>query len=340
MMWEQNKTFQELADEIGLEAIFSGTEADEATMNAFLEWLFDYRLCSDNDNTFLRYFRRRFNNLYPRYLEQLRILSVKENFDPYVTDYFQDVISRVGTNTTESEKNSEGGSGSTVTNTKGAGSTTVRTPNLTTHNIGENVVNGESSSTDSGTDSTSHTGTETTANNESGESTTESTTDSFGIAYPEANLGSIPLTIPSQRNIEYANSETLGLAKSKTNNSSEGENTVTHNTTDETTHGLKNVGTVETTTNDELTQTQTGNETTVVTNSGSDTQTTENTNSATDNENRRDEHSDEERHEHKGRNESVADIIPRAVKAITSTNELMWFIDSMKVCFDCTSMMY
>lgn len=371
-MFQRNKTFEELIDKIGLAEVFSGTDADEATQEAFQEWLFDYPLCSDNDNTFLRYFRRRFNNLYPRYLEQVRILSIKANFDPYVTDYFQDVIKHNGTENSSSEKVSSGENGSKVTSAKGSGSTTIRTPDLQTHTIGENEIDNDTTSQNSGSDSTSHTGTVTvdrdgtnttnrtgtdkTETNDKANSTAESKTDGFGIAYPEANLGSIPLSLDAERSIDYANSESISMSKSTTTATDDNTSTVTHNTedksvvnetdkttndtTDATTYGMKNVGSSTTKGSDETTQTQTGKETTTVTSNGEDVQTTEGTNSTKDTESGERTHSDKETHEHKGRSESVADIVPRAVKAIINTNELMWFIDSMKVCFDCTDFLY
>jgi len=403
-MWKQNKTFQELVDEIGLDTVFQGTDADSTIKQIFLDWLFDYRLCSDDDNTFLRYFRRRFNNLYPRYLEQVRILSTRANFDPFVTEYFQDVINRLGSETNSNTKSGTGSNSSSSTDTKGSGSTTVRTPDLTTQVSEENSVSNEGTTTNSGSDSlartgteqvdrdasntlrktgtesterdanntTTRTGTDTTANSENSSSSAESKSDSFGIAYPESNLGAIPADLSTPRSIDYANSESLAMSESTSSTTGTSNSTVTHNTTDTnvvdeedvTTHNttdtetidetdLTTHDTVDTTTYGQVvgvensttgesssTKHDTGTERTVVTNNGSDTHssTTSNTSSETDEgESSREENVQQE---HKGRNESVADIIPRAIKAIINTNEVMWFIDSMKVCFDCTSILY
>lgn len=336
----ENKTFQELVDEIGLSTVFSGTDADEAIMNVMLEWFFDYRLCNNNNNTFLRYFRRRFNNLYPRYLEQLSILTQEKTFDPFVTEYFTDLINHEGNESSVSEKTTSGDGETNVTDTKGSGSQTVRTPNLTTHNIGENSISNETTSQDSGNDSVARTGTDTTATTEASSTTSNTKSDGIGIAYPESNLAAIPVDIDATRTIDYASSESISLGKTTTSGTGNTNSTVTHNTTDTTTHGLRNEGSSDTTGNEESTQTQTGNETTVVTNSGSDTHRTVNESSGTENENTARTHADEENHTHTGRNETVIDILPRAIRAIANTNELMWFIDSMKVCFDCTSLMY
>lgn len=404
MMWKENKTFQELVDEIGLDTVFQGTDADSTIKQIFLDWLFDYRLCSDDDNTFLRYFRRRFNNLYPRYLEQVRILSTRANFDPFVTEYFQDVINRLGSETNSNTKTGTGGSTSSVTDTKGSGSTTVRTPDLTTQVSEENSVSNSGTTTNSGSDvlertgteqidrdgsntlrktgtdttdrdadnTTTKTGTDSTSNTESATSTAESKSDTFGIAYPESNLNAIPADLSTPRSIDYANSESLAMSESSSSTSGSSSSTVTHNTTDETvidetdvvTHNTTDTETIDetdlTTRNTEDTTTygqvvdvenstsgessstkhDTGTERTVVTNNGSDTHSTTNTNTSSETDEGESSKEENIQQEHKGRNESVADIIPRAIKAIINTNEVMWFIDSMKVCFDCTDILY
>ena len=126
----RTKTFQELCDEMGLANVFSGTDADATIRAAFLEWLFDYRLCDPDDTVFLRYFRRRFNNLYPRYLEQLRILTIKGNMDPFVTVYYQDLLDKQGQENGVSVRNTVGSSNGASTTSNTGGSVTVRTPNL------------------------------------------------------------------------------------------------------------------------------------------------------------------------------------------------------------------
>lgn len=526
-LWKRNKTFEELADEIGLANIFSGTDADETIQQAFLEWLFDYRLCSDNDNTFLRYFRRRFNNLYPRYLEQVRILTTRENFDPFVTEYFQDLVNKIGEENSTDSKIGSGSSNSTVNSLKNSTNNTTRTPNITesvidhganttinsTQNSGidtfrktgsdsvsylgsenENRTGydeleklGKETNAKSGTDTVNKTGTdstvktghddlekfgsetnhktgydtatrtgrqdnykygsETTYHSEDGVSTTDGKSDGFAMQYPEANLGSLPAGgvgydlneygnviqggwATASRDIAYANSESLALSGSMSKNQGTARSTVSygvnarggddirfdrtnydnlqdktdHNTNDElsfanrkdtttyntsenrnlnysddttysnqndltftnrkdrtnyssgvthninksdttnygstdtTTHG-HNVAFNETVSNDNTsTRTQIGSESTNSTINGSDTQNVSGRTMSNETINGQRNVNDTVKQEHKGRNESVADIIPRAIKAIINTNELMWFIDSMKVCFDCTDL--
>lgn len=396
-----DKTFEELADEIGLATIFTGTDADEAMQQTMLEWFYEYKLC-DEDSRFLRVFRRRFNNLYPRYLEQVRILTVLNNFDPYVTDYFQDIIKNTGTENITATRTGESAGTTSVTDTAGKVSTTVRTPDLTTETQDSNSVTNTGSVINSGSDSTAHTGTDTTAKtgtettDRSGTDTTtrdntdtathtgtdttvlaqdESTdstakTDGFGIDYPEANLVSLNVDPDAQRDIAYASSEQLSATKTSTSDDLDSTTTVTHNTqdrdvthavdetehdtTDTITHNTTDTATHNTidTTNygsranttdntvgeNNSTQTQTGTETTQTTNSGSDTALTTTTN-ATDETNATERSNNgQQTHEHKGRNESVADIVPRAMRAIMSNNELLWFRDSMRVCFNCTDL--
>ena len=372
MMWKRNKTFQELVDEIGLDAVFAGTDADETIKQIFLDWLFDYRLCSDNDNTFLRYFRRRFNNLYPRYLEQVRVLSVRANFDPFVTDYFQDLINKNEEENSANSKTTEGENTSTVTATKGSGSTTVRTPDLTSETVDSNTVTNEGAVHNTGSDAVAHTGTEsvdrdgtvtttktgtdTTVTDDDTTATSTAKSDGFGIAYPESNLGSIPADLTTPRSIDYANNETLSMSTSTSTTEADGTSTVTHdtedetvtdetdvtthNSTDTTTYGSNTTSESETVGSGTSTTTQSGTERTVVTNSGADTNVTVDENDVSESSSGERTVQGTVQQEHKGRNESVADIIPRAIRAIVNTNEVMWFIDSMKVCFDCTDIMY
>ena len=42
---------------------------------------------------------------------------------------------------------------------------------------------------------------------------------------------------------------------------------------------------------------------------------------------------------YQGRHESVADILPRAISAIVSSNDLKWLVDQCLTCFDCYSPM-
>lgn len=434
---KETKTLEELIDEIGQATVFSGTEVDEATQNALIEWLFDYKLCSDDDRKFLRYFRRRLNNLYPMYLSQVRVMTVRENLDPFVVHYFERLEKRQGTGTEATTKTATG-SGSKTTDggtTMSEGSVrtpdltheteynsqdnmtssdisdTTRTPNLTQRTTFGETVSTQGSGTDNATrtpnltDTDKHTGTITDAGSNSsttsGTSTEDSSvnsdasnsstnySDAFAIQYPEANISgsNLSVSLNGQRagGINYANSESIG--GSKTDGSSSNDtttdidrsessttsgttgNTRTLNNTDTATHTgtetnnrtLSNTGSethggsdsttstgtehtstgasgaVETkkTGDDTLrdTGTETFTKTGVTSNNGSELTSNENSEVGTAN------RSNDEKVQtlEKGRDESVADLIPRVMAALQNSNELQWLVRSLEVCFDCYS---
>jgi len=341
-MMGYKKTFQELVDDIGLDTIFVGTGAseDEPTKYLILEWLFDYRLCSDNDNTFLRYFRRRVNNMYPRYLEQIRVLTVRDNFDPFVTDYYQDLTNRNSEDNLSNKKVTEGENSSTVSGTNSEKTETVRTPNLTTSSQGENDTQSTGSSATDGTNTTTRTGTDSVQSSGSGSNENDTKADAFAIAYPEANLNGIPTDISSlgtSRTIDYANSESISIGHTEGQTSETNDSTTTHNTTDTTVIDEDVTTTDHTQGTSKGTVTETGTETTNTEKSGTNGSTTSGTDSQTVTDTGLNTSAETIKGEHKGRHESIADILPRAVNALQSTNEVKWFIESLKVCFDCTA---
>lgn len=434
---DETKTLEELIEEVGQEAVFSGTEVDEATQNLLIDWLFDYKLCSDSDTKFLRYFRRRLNNVYPMYLSQVRVMTVRENLDPFVVHYFERLEKRQGTGTeaTTRATTGNGTKGTTGGTTMSEGS--VRTPDLVhaneyasqdditssdisdttrTPNLTQSTTYGEQiATTGSGTDNTTrtpnltdtdkHTGTITDAGSSSsstsGTSTEDSTigvdasnsstsySDAFAIQYPEANIGgsnlSVSLNGTRAGGINYAQSESIGGSKTdgtsgtdtttdidrSESSSTQGTtgNTRTFNNTDTSTHtgtetnnrSLSNTGNethsgtdstqstgtehtstgasgaVETkkTGNDRSTDTgtETFTKTGTTTNSGEETTTNSQNEVGTAN------RSNDEKVQtiEKGRDESVADLIPRVMKALQNSNELLWLVKSLEVCFDCFS---
>lgn len=92
-------TFEELVNNEGASNVYANTSVDEATQAALMEWLFDRKLC-DEPATFCRYYRRNLNKYYPQYLDLVRVLTVRDNMDPYVTYYFEHVGSDIGTGKT------------------------------------------------------------------------------------------------------------------------------------------------------------------------------------------------------------------------------------------------
>ena len=340
-MMGYKKTFQELCDDIGINTVFQGTDADEVIEYLILEWLFDYRLCSDDDTTFLRYFRRRFNNLYPRYLEQVRVLTVRENFDPFVTEYYQDLTNRNSEDNLSNTKVTEGENSTTVAGTTSEETETVRTPNLTTASEGTTETDSAGSVATDGTNTTTRTGTDGTVTSGSGTNESDTKADAFAIAYPEANLNGIPTDISSlgtSRTIDYANSESISIGHTEGETSESGSSTTTHNTTDTTTIDEDVATTDHSEGTSSGTVTETGTETTTTEKSGTNGSTTTGSDSQTVTDTGLNTSTETVKGEHKGRHESIADILPRAVRALQNTNEVMWFIESLKVCFDCTAL--
>lgn len=267
-------TFEELITKQGQATVFNNTEVDAATQAALIEWFFDYPLCTSEDEDpqgtkFMRYFQRNVNLYHPRYLQLLRVMGVKDNLDPYVTEYLEEVTSRAD------------------------------------HTDGENTSTFTPTTTDTSVISGGHTDTRTPLTRTEVETENTTKSDNFAISYPESQLDSVTLDIDIEnpqaaRSIDYASNESLGGAKS-------GGKTTT-----------KEIG-------QETNATTYQAETTTTSHTGSDTTKDVNKNDTT---------SDTE-HIHKGRNESVADIIPRAMSAITGSDPFTWFKKQLTVCFDC-----
>lgn len=411
-MWNPSKTFQDLVDEMGLSAIFAGTEVDEVTQYALLEWLFDYPLC-DEDSKFLRYFRRKLNNVYPMYQQRLRVSSIKGNMDPFIVDFIERL--RADSSTLEGEKSTTKSGTGSITDA-GSQSTTIsdrmdrnlsasgtssetRTPNLTMHDV---IT--EENTTDTTTDNTN---TETRALNTDTDATTTEThnltnttdsttletrdlatssditvdvdgkTRSYNVAYPEANLETSSSSgIPSSdafypASLDYVQGETDVLSESSTTTNDDRTDTGTVQSDVDST--VRDTGTLTTVVDSETDETgtvttvldgethaeedksktadhtETGTETTAGTTSETQTgyETTARTGSVTDSRTRDSEteetvegtesstRSGRTEEVYQGRHESVVDILPRAISAIVSTNDLKWLVDQCLTCFDC-----
>ena len=303
-------TFDDIITKRGQATVFSNTDVDTATQNALVDWFFDYGLCTDEKDDpqgdkFLRYFQRNCNLYYPRYAQLLRVLQVKENLDPYVTDYLEEVVNRVDSTTGNSETTRTPDLTRTETTTPTVETTTTRTPNTTDTSV---ITGGHTDTRTPNTTSTTDT-----------ENTSK--TDAFGISYPESQLTGVSLDVDvtATRDIDYASSESISGA------SGVGSSTTTETGT-ETNQTVYNQ---ETTTN-----TATGTKTTVVSQSGDDTRETVESGTDTTETSNSGSLTSDIGTIHKGRNESVADIIPRAMKAITGSDAFTWFKAEMKVCFD------
>lgn len=318
-------TFQELNDNLGAEEIYSGTSVDSATQGALIEWLFDrYLSMLGNDTTnWLRKYRRNLNMYYPIYMDYLRIESVRSNFDPFITEFMERIHEDNGTstNTGTSTKNGSGSNSSsdrTVTD-----NIQVRTPDL--------VTNGTTGNTRTDALATSNTNSQT---GTEGSSSSDSATDvgkqrTINIAYPEANMSGIPTDIDvAPASIDYASSAVEGQSKNEHIGSS--SNSTSRNLT--TTDSGTQTGTVTDQGTNRVTEKGTESidfdGTVVKSNSGShmDTEQTVNNGQVINNSNSAETE--------QGRHESIAELLPKAVSAITATNSIKWLVGKMMNCFD------
>lgn len=319
-------TFQSLNDAIGAEEIYSGTSVDAATQAILLEWNFNKYLSMkpNEEQTWLRRYRRNLNMYYPIYLDYLRVESVRSNMDPFITEFMERIHSDSGTSTStgsgsKSVEGSSTGSDRTITDNG-----QVRTPDLTTagttgNTRTDNLANSNSTS-DSGTISNS------------GSDTSEDDTQTRGmnIVYPEANMNSIPSTLngfPSS--IDYAEGETDTFGKTEhtgSNSNQETRNlsqtssgTQTGTVTDSGSNNVRETGTERIDFDGDIQKT--------LSNSNSSEETSSNSLTATDT--REGQETEQGRH-----GKSIADILPQAISAITTTNAIKWFNKQMNICFD------
>lgn len=257
----------------------------------------------------------------------------------------------------------------------------VRTPNLTTSGTSGNTRTDNLTAQTNGSD-TGNVVTDTVI-----DSTVDSQTRAMNIAYPEANMGSIPSTLngfPSD--ISYAEgeadtfgnthqiddnqvTETRNLANSSTTtntgtvtdsgtSSSQETGTdtkdidgdvTTDRTADNTVSGStsgthREQGTETKDFDGDVTRTLTGSDSNTRTETGTDrtdfdgdvTRTVTGSDQSTETGSNTQETQDsrETKETEQGRHESPADLLPRAVSAITSTNAIKWFVKQLLKCFD------
>lgn len=319
------KTFEELINEVGAATVYSGTDVDEATQGALLEWLFDrYLSMYDGDEQkWIRRFRRQLNMFYPMYMDYLRVQDVRASMDPFITEFMERVhsgeaTSTNGDTTTKSVTGSTSGSDRTITDDR-----TVRTPNLATDTINNNTR------TDNLANSSTSTDTGTVGNVGTVDITDNGKTRGMNIAYPEANMGSIPQTIDNfPTDISYASGETDGFNRNirdEDTSSTETRNlqsttsgTQTGTVSDSGTGRVTETGTETTDFDGDVTKTTTGSNTSSesITNAGTDAR------------------SDRSEEIEQGRHASIAELLPKAVSAITSTNAIKFLVNNLLVCFD------
>lgn len=318
-------TFQQLTDTVGSEQIYTGTNVDQATQAALLEWNFDrYLSMEGNDTTtWLRRYRRNLNMFYPIYMDYLRVESVRNNFDPFITEFMERVHNEDGTSSITGTTSKAGTTtGSDLEHTV-TDNTQIRTPDLTTTGTNGNTRTDNLRTLSSGTD----TGTTSNSRTESADDDTETRT--MSIVYPEANMGSIPSDIggfPSS--INYADGETDTFGKNEHDGSSHDTETrnlansndtaQTGTVTDAGSSSAHEAGTDTVDFDGDITKTSSKSGT--VSESGRETKSSMDSRNLAETE--------------QGRHESPADILPRAIQAITSTNSIKWLVNSLQLCFD------
>lgn len=357
-------TFQELVDEMSLDTIFLNTSVDVATQNALLEWFFDYDLADDDTSKWLRYFRRRCNDIYPKYKDLVRVMSVKSNLDPFITEFMErihtssDVKNLTLTIRDRNVRHLEYGKRVDTTDVKTVQPHTTKTEEFNNvrdiHDRGANGVKSTTTytnyredtlgSVDGGsTDKTSGNPYQTSAaveNNSQGRG--------VSIAYPEANMGSIGSGVNGGTdNIGYASSENRSwqkdnLGATRVDQKLDEKVTNTHNESNEShktingTHAITETGTDTTTRSGSIVTSMQGSDYTNaikgVVYDGTDSTTDDGTKTHTgsDTVNGRDTDIQQGRH-----GVSPAEILPKAVQAIIGSDEIQYLISSMQVCFDC-----
>ena len=337
------KTFDDVITDMTAAELYKGTTVDEATQQVLYDWFFDYTICTfDDEDKFAKYFRRNLNKLYPMYMAQLRINTVKGNFDPFVTRYMESKQEHIGNSTKDSSNKSDSTNKSHSENTSDLKSENDEIPNIV-NDFQERVErNPELNTTvsdngSSNTNSTVRDNNSSNSSNNSGE-TTNGKSNAFGISYPEANLGSIPTDINVSPSICFANSQSYSLSGNNTNGSSSNQqsgnstNTSDQNSSHNGYTSTKEQGT-EVSYNTH-TETQTGNTTTINKSNGSNSS---DYNSSSDTESKgREDNSDRSNDGsiEKGRDQSPAELLQKAINAITGSNEVDWLINRMSVCFN------
>lgn len=318
------KTFEELINEVGSETVYSGTSVDQATQGALLEWNFDRPLSVQGDDTkWMRYFRRNLNMFYPIYLDYLRVESVRSNMDPFITEFMERIHEDSGESTTTGTGLKTGASSHNDGETTLTNNTSVRTPDLTTNGTTGNTRTDNTQSSTTGTD----TGTVTTDTDINTDD--DSISRALSIAYPEANMNSIPTDLSGfPTNIDYAQGEadTIG------HNDHVEDNTLTETRNLANSNTTTNTGTVTDAGNNSVRETGTDTndfEGSVTKNGNGTSNSSETTSSSTGVVDNRTVNETEQ-----GRHESPADLLPRAISAITGSNSIKWLVGKMQVCFD------
>lgn len=398
--------FQDLVDKIGIGTVFQNTSVDMATQNCILEWLFDYDLCDDDETMWLRKFRRRCNDIYPKYLAMVRVMTVKDNMDPFITVFMEKIHNSTDLKSTTLTLRDNGAASQSDGRTIVTDRDKREIDNRTMRDNRSIVTDKDNSEVDTRTSTDTYNNLrdahdrgqngivtdtfyddyrETTTGSSSGRNSDVTSGDpyaiagavdsngesrSIGIAYPEANMGSIPNGVASESgatsDIAYATNESRQFSKNhagsqRTDNHL--DQTVTTNYSDSNSNSKTINGTYTNTETGTDTTTRTGS---VVNSKGGRLDTTEDSTvtdtlnrthggslntdediTVTDNLTRQNTHNSTKtttgsdngstklEMAEQGRTESPADILPRAINAIIGSDEIQYLITSLMPCFDC-----
>ena len=355
-------TFQELIDEQGLDNVFLNTSVDLATQNCIQEWFFDYELADEDSAKWLRYFRRRCNEFYPKYKEMVRLMSIKSNVDPFITEFMERVRNSSDLKNTSIRETSSGTKQITygkidtkrdsITETPGTSVTETYNSITDRHDRNGGIVNtteytnyreqvngGSSGSSSDTTSGDPYATTDAVHNTGKGRG--------IDIAYPEANMGSIGMGVDGGINdIGYASSESRNWTEENLGATRQEQHldTLVESEYDDSNNSTKTItGSYSNTESGIDTNTRTGSKTTAksgidqtvksgsstlsgtdsIQDGGTTTETGEETNQGQDAE------------VYQGRHESAVDILPRAIRAIIGSDEIKYLITSLQICFDC-----
>lgn len=284
---------------------------DEATQDNLVEYFY-YRFCCDNDEKFIRYFKRNMNQYKRQYEQALRIETT--DFDPMVSRYLErkyvDEYTRTD-NETETNTDSKSTTGTDKTAYLNGGTVTINAENTVTGNY-EN----DGTTNDNTTKTNTQEVTDTTVIN------TVDTSRTIGSLFPQTSL---EIGTSEIGDLTYASN----MADVKTTHDEDTTDTTSGTSTDNITGIVKtsNTGTDSTETTGETTETRnlngSQNKTLDITEALSGNKTTE----ANSNYNLT----------HKeiftGRESAPHDMLDRAREYIYNTNAFMWLVKQLDKCF-------
>lgn len=296
MWYDKTPTFEEYIKKHSLDELFENTEAanDKATQNLIYDQYYNYSICTDNENDFAKYFKRRINLSYSRYKDQLRIMTVSGNMDPFINHYMETIASNERNGSSEISNKIKTDGTTSSTNAASGSNEVVRTPDLI-NTIEDNHSNN-------------------TSNTRTDDLQGDTKANAFNIAYPEANMENIPVSLDEAPSINYANSQQYSLGKT----TNTGTQTVVGSDEGNSSSTSTSKGTEKTTQKSSDNSKQDGTSSSISVNEGKGS-TNETSNDA-----RRE----------KGRSEAIQDMLPRAIKAIRGCNAITWLLDELLVCFD------